>query len=133
MLFRSEPLISRIVTVTGQAAGHKQNYEVRIGTPFADLLDHSEVRREQMHRLIVGGPMMGITVNNEQIPVIKTTNCLIAGSIEEMPPPPPAQACIRCGMCEQVCPSALPPHHLYWFAKGHDFHKPGHHNLLDCI
>ncbi|MBR9867721.1 MAG: electron transport complex subunit RsxC [Oceanospirillales bacterium] len=128
-----EPLISRIVTVTGQAAGHKQNYEVRIGTPFADLLDHSEVRREQMHRLVVGGPMMGITVSNEQIPVIKTTNCLIAGSIEEMPPQPPAQACIRCGMCEQVCPAELLPQQLYWFAKGKEFDKARHHNLFDCI
>lgn len=128
-----EPLISRVVTVTGQAAGHKQNYEVRIGTRFCDLLDHAEVRREQMHRLIVGGPMMGITVINEQIPVIKTTNCLIAGSIEEMPPQPPAQACIRCGMCEQVCPVELLPQQLHWFAKGKEFEKARHHNLFDCI
>lgn len=128
-----EPLISRVVTVTGQAAGHKQNYEVRIGTRFCDLLDHADVRREQMHRLIVGGPMMGITVINEQIPVIKTTNCLIAGSIEEMPPQPPAQACIRCGMCEQVCPVELLPQQLHWFAKGKEFEKARHHNLFDCI
>ncbi|WP_428034091.1 electron transport complex subunit RsxC [Amphritea sp.] len=128
-----EPLISRVVTVTGQAAGHKQNYDVRLGTRFCDLLDHAEVRREQMHRLIVGGPMMGITVINEQIPVIKTTNCLIAGSIEEMPPQPPAQACIRCGMCEQVCPVELLPQQLHWFAKGKEFEKARHHNLFDCI
>ncbi|MBN1007333.1 electron transport complex subunit RsxC [Amphritea pacifica] len=132
-VIHGEPLISRIVTVTGQAAGHKQNYEVRIGTRFADLLDHSEVRREQMHRLIVGGPMMGITVINEQIPVIKTTNCLIAGTIGEMPPQPPAQACIRCGMCEQVCPAELLPQQLHWFAKGKEFEKARHHNLFDCI
>ncbi|BBB25575.1 electron transport complex subunit RsxC [Amphritea japonica] len=128
-----EPLISRIVTVTGQAAGHKQNYEVRIGTRFTDLLDHSEVDREQMSRLIVGGPMMGITVEDEQIPVIKTTNCLIAGSAQEMPAQPPAQACIRCGMCEQVCPVELLPQQLHWFAKGREFDKARNHNLFDCI
>ena len=128
-----EPLISRIVTVTGQAAGQNQNYEVRIGTRFCELLDHADVNREQMHRLIVGGPMMGITVINEQIPVIKTTNCLIAGSIQEMPPQPPAQACIRCGMCEQVCPVELLPQQLHWFAKGKEFEKARHHNLFDCI
>ncbi|WP_290701857.1 electron transport complex subunit RsxC [Amphritea sp.] len=128
-----EPLISRIVTVTGQAARHKQNYEVRIGTRFADLLDHSDVDREQMYRLIVGGPMMGITVEDEQIPVIKTTNCVIAGSVQEMPPQPPAQACIRCGMCEQVCPAELLPQQLHWFAKGREFDKARNHNLFDCI
>ncbi|GGK76011.1 electron transport complex subunit RsxC [Amphritea balenae] len=128
-----EPLISRIVTVTGQAAGHRQNYEVRIGTRFADLLDHAQASREHIHRLVVGGPMMGITVTDEQIPVIKTTNCLIAGSVEEMPPQPPAQACIRCGMCEQVCPVELLPQQLHWFAKGREFDKARHHNLFDCI
>ncbi|RTE65545.1 electron transport complex subunit RsxC [Amphritea opalescens] len=128
-----EPLISRIMTVTGESANHKQNYEVRIGTPIADLLNHSGVDRAQMQRLIIGGPMMGITVTNEQIPVIKTTNCLIAASIHEMPPQPPAQACIRCGMCEQVCPAELLPQQLYWFAKGKEFDKARHHNLFDCI
>ncbi|MDO6564296.1 electron transport complex subunit RsxC [Amphritea sp. 1_MG-2023] len=128
-----EPLISRIITVTGQAAAHKQNYEVRLGTPLADLLNHSAVERQQLQRLIIGGPMMGITVTDEQIPVIKTTNCLIAGSIKEMPPQPPAQACIRCGMCEQVCPAELLPQQLYWFAKGKEFDKARHHNLFDCI
>ncbi|MDO3385535.1 4Fe-4S dicluster domain-containing protein, partial [Gilvimarinus sp. SDUM040013] len=82
---------------------------------------------------IVGGPMMGITVEDEQIPVIKTTNCLIAGSIQEMPAQPPAQACIRCGMCEQVCPVELLPQQLHWFAKGREFDKARNHNLFDCI
>lgn len=128
-----EPLISRIITVTGESAAHKQNYEVRLGTPIADLLNHTNVDRQQMQRLIIGGPMMGITVTDEQIPVIKTTNCIIAASIEEIPPQPPAQACIRCGMCEQVCPAELLPQQLYWFAKGKEFDKARHHNLFDCI
>ncbi|WP_417226319.1 electron transport complex subunit RsxC [Amphritea sp.] len=128
-----EPLISRIITVTGESAAHKQNYEVRIGTPIADLLNNADVNRQAMQRLIIGGPMMGITVTNEQIPVIKTTNCLIAASIDEMPAQPPAQACIRCGMCEQVCPAELLPQQLYWFAKGKEFDKARHHNLFDCI
>nr|WP_320137048.1 electron transport complex subunit RsxC [uncultured Amphritea sp.] len=132
-VIQGEPLISRIITVTGESAAHKQNYEVRIGTPIADLLNLANVNRQQMQRLIIGGPMMGITVTNEQIPVIKTTNCLIAASINEMPPQPPAQACIRCGMCEQVCPAELLPQQLYWFAKGKEFEKARHHNLFDCI
>ncbi|MFN3881062.1 MAG: electron transport complex subunit RsxC [Nitrincola lacisaponensis] len=128
-----EPLISRIVTLTGFALGHRQNYEVLIGTPFSVLLESAEVDRSRMFRLVMGGPMMGISIEDDRIPVIKTTNCIIAATREEMPPSPPAQPCIRCGMCEQVCPASLLPQQLFWFAKGREFDKARHHNLFDCI
>lgn len=128
-----EPLISRIVTLTGFALGHRQNYEALIGTPFSVLLEAAEVDRTKMFRLVMGGPMMGISIEDDRIPVIKTTNCIIAATEEEMPPAPPAQPCIRCGMCEQVCPASLLPQQLYWFAKGREFEKARHHNLFDCI
>lgn len=128
-----EPLISRIVTVTGDAVAQPQNLETLIGTPFADLLDAANVYENRLYRLVMGGPMMGVTVEHDQIPVIKTTNCIIAASIDEMPPAPPEQSCIRCGMCEQVCPAELLPQQLHWFAKGREFDKAKHHNLFDCI
>ncbi|MBR9828762.1 MAG: electron transport complex subunit RsxC [Oceanospirillales bacterium] len=128
-----EPLISRVVTVTGDAVAQPQNLNVLIGTPFADLLDASGVYENKLYRLVMGGPMMGVTVEHDQIPVIKTTNCIIAASTDEMPPAPPEQPCIRCGMCEQVCPAELLPQQLYWFAKGREFDKAKNHNLFDCI
>ncbi|MBA4502341.1 electron transport complex subunit RsxC [Marinobacterium marinum] len=128
-----EPLISRIVTVTGDAVAQPQNLEALIGTPFADLLDAAHVYEDRLYRLVMGGPMMGMTVEHDQIPVIKTTNCIIAASRDEMPPAPPEQPCIRCNMCEQVCPVTLLPQQLYWFAKGREFDKAKHHNLFDCI
>jgi electron transport complex protein RnfC len=128
-----KPLISRIVTVTGDAVAHPQNLEALIGTPFQTLLDVAGINRKQLFRLVMGGPMMGFTIEDEQIPVIKTSNCIIAASHEEMPPSPPAQACIRCGMCEQVCPAELLPQQLHWFAKSREFEKAKHHNLFDCI
>ncbi|GGC00925.1 electron transport complex subunit C [Marinobacterium zhoushanense] len=128
-----EPLISRIVTVTGDAVLHPRNLETLIGTPFSTLLEACDLRPEALSKLVMGGPMMGVTVENDQIPVIKTTNCLIAATAQEMPLAPPAQACIRCGMCEQACPAELLPQQLYWFAKGREFDKAKHHNLFDCI
>ncbi|MBN3563351.1 electron transport complex subunit RsxC [Aliamphritea spongicola] len=128
-----KPLVSRVITITGQAVAHPQNLEARIGTPFADLLEYCGLSEQHLARLIVGGPMMGLTIENPQIPMIKTSNCLIAGSINEFPAQPPAQACIRCGMCEQVCPVELLPQQLHWFAKGREFEKAKHHNLFDCI
>lgn len=132
-VIHGEPLISRLVTLTGFALGHRQNYEALIGTPFSVLLEAAEVDRSKMFRLVMGGPMMGISIEDDRIPVIKTTNCIIAATLEEMPPAPPAQPCIRCGMCEQVCPASLLPQQLYWFAKGREFEKARHHNLFDCI
>ncbi|MFW1676831.1 electron transport complex subunit RsxC [Pontibacter sp. JAM-7] len=127
------PLISRVVTLTGEALGHPHNLEARIGTPFATLLGAAELKQDQLYRLVMGGPMMGFTVPHDQIPVIKTTNCILAASYDEMPPAPPANPCIRCGMCEQVCPAELLPQQLHWFAKGKEFEKAKNHNLFDCI
>lgn len=128
-----EPLISRIVTVTGDAVRHPRNLETLLGTPFSTLLQACDLRPEALSRLVMGGPMMGVTVSNDRIPVIKTTNCLIAATEEEMPPAPPARECIRCGMCEQACPADLLPQQLYWFSRGHEFEKAQNHNLFDCI
>ncbi|SIP87132.1 electron transport complex subunit RsxC [Marinobacterium stanieri] len=130
---KGEPLISRVVTVTGDAVAQPQNFDTLIGTPFADLLDAAHVYENKLYRLVMGGPMMGVTVEHDQIPVIKTTNCIIAASQDEMPPAQQEQPCIRCGMCEQVCPAELLPQQLYWFAKGKEFDKAKHHNLFDCI
>lgn len=104
-----------------------------IGTPLETLLQAAEVKSAELYRLVVGGPMMGFTVDTSAIPMIKTTNCIIAATEDEMPPAPPANPCIRCGMCEQVCPAELLPQQLHWFAKGKEFDKAKHHNLFDCI
>ncbi len=128
-----EPLISRIVTVTGDAVRHPRNLETLLGTPFSTLLEACDLRPDALSRLVMGGPMMGVTVDNDRIPVIKTTNCLIAATAQEMPPSPPARECIRCGMCEQACPAELLPQQLYWFSRGREFEKARHHNLFDCI
>ena len=127
------PLISRIVTLTGDALAQPQNYRTLLGTPFTTLLEQAGVDQQRLSKLIMGGPMMGVPVTSPHIPVIKTTNCIIATTVEEMPAPPPAQACIRCGLCEQACPAQLLPQQLYWFSKGKEFEKARQHNLFDCI
>ena len=67
------------------------------------------------------------------MPIVKTTNCLLAPSETELPTPPPAQACIRCGMCAEACPASLLPQQMFWFAQGKEFEKLEQHNLFDCI
>lgn len=127
------PLISRITTLTGEALHKPHNLEVLLGTPTEDLLQAGELKEDRLKTLIMGGPMMGFTLSDTSIPVVKTSNCLIAGSADEFPSAPPAQACIRCGLCAEVCPSSLLPQQLYWHAQAEHYEQLNHHNLFDCI
>jgi electron transport complex protein RnfC len=127
------PLISRVTTVTGQAVDRPGNYDTLLGTPMRYLLEKAGYRAGDNCRLVMGGPMMGFTVPSPDVPVVKTTNCLLAPTESELPTPPPAQACIRCGMCAEVCPASLLPQQMFWFAQGKEFEKLEQHNLFDCI
>ena len=127
---KSRPLLSRIVTVTGDAVKQPQNCEVLLGTPMHFVLDACETAAN-LKRLIMGGPMMGIALSHDKLPVIKTTNCLIAStqSLEDSQRMP----CIRCGSCEQVCPAGLLPQQLYWYARSKDLDKSEQYHIMDCI
>ncbi|MCR8923927.1 electron transport complex subunit RsxC [Dasania sp. GY-MA-18] len=128
-----KPLISRITTVTGQACAQPQNFEVLIGSPIAHVLAQAGFDASACQRLIMGGPMMGFTLTDTSVPVIKATNCLLAATEAELPSPPPAQACIRCGMCAEACPASLLPQQLYWYARSKEYEKLEELNLFDCI
>lgn len=128
-----EPLISRITTVTGQQIPEPGNAEVLLGSPIDWLLSEYNYQSAKIERLIMGGPMMGFTLLDSDVPLVKTTNCILAPSPKELPLPPPAQACIRCGLCADVCPAELLPQQLYWFSRAEEYEKAEHHNLFDCI
>ncbi|HEY7886363.1 MAG TPA: electron transport complex subunit RsxC [Cellvibrionaceae bacterium] len=128
-----EPLVKRITTVVGEALGTQRNVEVLLGTPISHVLAEHGFDESRASRVIMGGPMMGFTLPDLSVPVIKTTNCLLAPSHKELPAPPPAQACIRCGMCAEACPVSLLPQQLFWYAQSEDYEKLEAHNLFDCI
>ena len=130
---KRQPLISRIVTVTGEGIAQPQNFECLLGTPVSQLVSAAGGYTKDVERLLIGGPMMGYAVQSDNIPVIKTTNCILAVSREEMPAPPPAQPCIRCGKCTDVCPADLLPQQLYWYASSNNYDAAQDYNLFDCI
>lgn len=132
-IWLGEPLISRITTLTGDATGKPGNLELRIGTQASDVFAFADVNLPQAHRLVMGGPMMGFTLSNLAVPVVKTTNCLIAASAAELPDPAPEQPCIRCGQCALACPVSLLPQQLYWFTRAKELEKAAAYNLFDCI
>ncbi len=132
-ILHSEPLISRIVTVTGQGVQEPRNVEVLFGTLIKDVIAFCGGYTERVSRLLMGGHMMGFALHSDELPIVKAANCVLAGTVEELPEPNPPRPCIRCGMCEQACPANLLPQQLYWYAKAKDFEKTQEYNLFDCI
>lgn len=128
-----EPLISRIVTVTGRGVAQPRNLEVLIGTPVDDLLLQCGGTTPTLSRLVLGGPLMGITLQHHGLPVTKTGNCILALTPGEFGQHGPVRNCIRCGECARVCPASLLPQQLYWHARAKDFDKVQDYNLFDCI
>ncbi|MFM5520031.1 electron transport complex subunit RsxC [Aeromonas jandaei] len=128
-----EPLIERIVTLTGDSFKKPGNAWVRLGTPVRWLLQRFELQPEADQRVIMGGPMMGFTLPHAMVPVVKATNCLLAPTQAELPAPGPEQACIRCSACADACPASLLPQELYWYSKAKEYDKAEKLNLMDCI
>ncbi|WAJ69495.1 electron transport complex subunit RsxC [Catenovulum adriaticum] len=128
-----EPLIERVVTVTGKQLSEPQNVWARIGTPVDFLLSEQGYQPLKKPRLIMGGPMMGFTLPDTRVPVTKITNCVLAPSDKELPAATDEQACIRCGYCADVCPASLLPQQLYWHSKAKEYEKAQDYKLFDCI
>lgn len=132
-ILHNEPLVSRIVTVTGQGVKRPNNVEALFGTQIADIIEFCGGYNEDVSRLLMGGHMMGFALHSDQLPLVKAANCILAGTPDELPEPNPPRPCIRCGMCEQACPANLLPQQLYWYAKAKEFDKTHEYNLFDCI
>ncbi len=128
-----QPLISRIVTVTGETLRQPQNVLALLGTPVSALLDFCGFQSEAQQKVIMGGPMMGFTLPDLAVPIVKTTNCILAPTRDELPDNGPELDCIRCGQCADACPATLLPQQLLWYSKARDPVKLQEYNLFDCI
>jgi electron transport complex protein RnfC len=132
-LRQSQPLISRIVTVSGGAVAAPRNLEAPIGALAADLLAYCGGVGEDCVRLLMGGPMMGQPLPGVNVPVIKGTNgilALTAAEVGEMRPPSP---CIRCGRCVEACPMGLLPVEMANLARREEWTSLQALGLSDCM
>lgn len=130
-LCESEPLISRITTVTGDGVNAPMNVEARIGTTIADIIEFTGGYSDVVEELVIGGPMTGKAVTTDRVPLVKATNCVLV--LSEVDPLSDEQPCIRCGECAVVCPIQLLPQQLFWYACADNEAKLRSHGLIDCI
>ncbi|AWK42137.1 electron transport complex subunit RsxC [Photorhabdus laumondii] len=128
-----EPLIERVVTITGEAVTSPGNFWARLGTPVQFLLQLAGFAPQSEQMVIMGGPLMGFTLPDLNVPIVKISNCILAPSHQEMDSNTTEEACIRCGLCVEACPARLLPQQLYWFSRGQEHEKARDHNLFDCI
>jgi electron transport complex protein RnfC len=126
-----EPVISRIVTLAGNVE-RPRNWEVLIGTPLREFVALGQPKADT-NGYLMGGPMMGFEMPSLDAPIVKATNCIIAGSPTLFPPKAPEMPCIRCGSCAEACPHELQPFEMYWFARAKNFGKTQEYNIFDCI
>ena len=128
---KTTPLIRRIITVTGDAIASPQNYSVRVGTSYKELLEASGGFKTEPEKVISGGPMMGQALFNLEIPVTKTSSALTAMTKDEVAVHAPS-ACIRCGRCVSVCPSHVVPQMMMDAAERSDIERFTALNGMEC-
>lgn len=126
-----EPLISRVTTVTGDGIREPCNVLARIGTPLSEVTAAAGGYTDRAATLVIGGPMTGKSISNDQVPLVKATNCVLV--LSQPPSTGVESPCIRCGECAEVCPVQLLPQQLFWYACADNEVKLREYGLTDCI
>jgi len=129
-----KPLSERVVTLSGDALPNPTNLLVRLGTPVRRLFSRQGLEDFTGLQIVHGGPMMGERLKGPDIPVVKSTNGLLALSRAAMTAAHTVeQPCIRCGHCSEACPVSLVPNLLADQCRSDQFDKAEDFNLFDCI
>ena len=127
-----QPLVSRVMTVSGGAIRRPTNVCVPLGTPIQKVIDHCGGFATEPVRLISGGPMMGQPLPNTRIPTVKGANGLLALTEAETSRRE-AMPCIRCARCVQACPCGLLPVEMVAHARAGDLDGVVKLGLMDCV
>ncbi|MCX7774390.1 MAG: electron transport complex subunit RsxC [Clostridia bacterium] len=126
------PLVKKRVTVDGTVIAKPQNVLTLIGTPIQEVFEFCGGFSSEPGKLIMGGPMMGVSLYSLDIPVLKNTNALLAlsGNQAEMPQESP---CMRCGRCVRACPMNLLPYDIDRLVKANIYENIDKYHITDCI
>lgn len=127
------PLIERFVTVDGDCIREPKNLSVRLGTPINELIDYCGGLVKEPHKIICGGPMMGIAQWKMYAPTVKGTSAVIVFSNKNRKRFTDTPSCIHCGRCVGHCPMHLMPNYLVAFANAGELDKCKQFDILGCV
>jgi Na+-translocating ferredoxin:NAD+ oxidoreductase subunit C len=127
----NRPLYERVTTVTGPGIREPKNLRVRIGTPVRTLIDFCGGYATEVGKLIMGGPMMGIAVSSDDIPVLKGTSGVLV--LDRAATVFDEHDCIRCGRCIRACPMGLAPQRLNNLIRRGQLEAAKTEHVKDCI
>ncbi len=130
-VMEGKPLMHRIVTVTGDAIANPQNFKVRIGTNYHELVDEAGGFIKEPEKIVSGGPMMGFGIFDLDVPTTKTSSALLCLTKDEVAAMEPS-ACINCGKCVEVCPGRVVPRKLADYAEHYDEEAFLKNNGMEC-
>ncbi len=126
------PLYRRIVTLVGTPVNECVNYRVPIGTPVKHIIEKNGELKCEADKVILGGPMMGLSQFNLDVPIIKGTSAILLLTKDEAKIPEES-SCIRCGKCVEHCPMNLMPLYLYEYYKKGDIDSCEKYGAASCI
>ena len=129
-VMEGKPLMYRIVTVTGDAIANPQNFKVRIGTNYHELVEEAGGFKEPPVKIVSGGPM-GFGIFDLDVPATKTSSALLCMTKDEVSAMEPS-ACINCGKCVEVCPGRVVPRKLADYAEHYDEEAFVKNNGMEC-
>lgn len=130
-VIEGKPLMNRIVTVTGDAIANPQNFIVRIGTNYHELVEEAGGFKQEPVKVVSGGPMMGFALFGLDVPTTKTASALLCLTEDEVSRMEPS-ACINCGRCVEVCPGRVVPKLLAVAAANGDEETFLAHDGMEC-
>ena len=126
-----EPVMDKVITVTGDGIRTPKNFRVYTGTDLAEVVEAAGGLKEGVSKVIAGGPMMGFAMYDLHVPCTKTTSACLC--LEEDPVSKARQtACINCGRCVSVCPGGVIPARLATFAEHGDMENFQKFDGMEC-
>ena len=127
------PLIKRVVTIDGDAINEPKNIRVPLGTSYEDVFEFCGGVKENISRIISGGPMMGAAQWDYNSVIMKNTSAILVFSEEKDRTIVENASCIHCGKCVSVCPMHLMPNYLAAFSKADNNEMCEKFNLMSCV